>query len=116
MACHPGQQSYQRDIQGVLRGKCKESCLEKCSLFVRDDENENTVRCEYCGCPSRFHSRVKVEEHVEELVTKKLTTSFDSDKESRENLCENPGENRCQTETPEPRQSNHRVWNPDCYR
>ena len=43
MACHPEQQSYQRDIQGVLRGKCKESCLEKCSLFVRDDENENTA-------------------------------------------------------------------------
>ena len=103
VACHPEQQSYQRDIQGVLRRKCKESCLEKCSLFVRDDENENTARCEYCGCPSRFHSlRVEVEEHVEEPVTKKLKTSFDSDKEPSENLCENPGENSCQTETPKP--------------
>ena len=54
-------------------------------------------RCEYCGCPSRFHSRLE----VEEPVTKKLKTSFDSDKESSENLCENLGENRCQTETPE---------------
>ena len=59
-------------------------------------------RCEYCGCQSRFHSRLEVEEHLEEPVTKKLKTSFDSDKESSENLCENPGENRCQTETPEP--------------
>ena len=38
MACYPERQSYQRDIQGVLRGKCKESCLEKCSLFVREDK------------------------------------------------------------------------------
>ena len=40
---------------------------------------------------------------MEEPVTKKLKTSaFDSDKESSETLCENPGENRCQTEIPEP--------------
>ena len=35
---------------------------------------------------------------MEEPVTKRLKTSFDSDKESSEN----PGENRFQTGTPEP--------------
>ena len=74
----------------------------RCLFETMTDENKNTARCEYCGCPSRFHLRVEAEEHMEVPVTKKLKTSFDSDKEPSENLCENPGENCCQTETPEP--------------